>query len=163
MATIEKIVEKERTYKKQISAVRDTVLSFAESKGWSPQSRGRRAHVSIYGPVNGLKGVMDIVMKEDDWAVMPESLQPDTDFVLWCSASVNRDGVRLAADTELFWTVPFSALPETVERFIADAWEMLNGLNDSHLLTEFPGRSENPDSPPDFGPPRKRGKIGTGK
>ena len=157
MATIEEIVEKEQTYKNQIVAIRDTVLRFAKSKGWSPQSRGRRAHVSIYGPVNGLKGVMDIVMTEDDWDKMPKSLQPDTHFVLWCSASLNREGARLAADTELFWTVPFSSLPETVERFIADAWEMLTGLNDSNLLTEFPGRSANPDSPPDFGPPRRRG------
>ena len=158
MATIEEIAEKEQAYQKQMLAIRDTVLRFAESKGWSPQSRGRRAHVSIYGPVNGLKGVMDIVMTEDNWDVMPKSLQPDTPFVLWCSASLNRDGIRLGADTELFWTVPFSSLPETVERFIVDAWEMLIGLNDSNLLTEFPGRSENPDSPPDFGPPRKRGK-----
>ena len=158
MATIEEIVEKERTYKKQIVAIRDTVLSFAKAKGWSPQKRGRRPHVSIYGPVNGLKGVIDIAMAEDDWDEMPESLQPDTDFVLWCSASLNRDGIRLGADTELFWTVPFSSLHETVERFIADAWEMLSALNDSNLITEFPRRSENPDSPPDFGPPRKRGE-----
>jgi hypothetical protein len=158
MATIEEIAEKEQAYKMQMLAIRDTVLRFAESKGWSPQSRGRRAHVSIYGPVNGLKGVMDIVMRENDWAVMPKSLQPDTPFVLWCSASLNRDGIRLGADTELFWTVPFSSLPETVERFTADAWEMLIGLNDSNLLKKFPGRSVNPDSPPDFGPPRKRGK-----
>jgi hypothetical protein len=158
MATIEEIAEKEQAYKMQMLAIRDTVLRFAESKGWSPQSRGRRAHVSIYGPVNGLKGVMDIVMAENNWAVMPKSLQPDTPFVLWCSASLNRDGIRLGADTELFWTVPFSSLPETVERFTADAWEMLIGLNDSNLLKKFPGRSVNPDRPPDFGPPRKRGK-----
>ena len=105
-----------------------------------------------------MHGVIDIVMTEDDWDVMPKSLQPDTHFVLWCSASLNRDGIRLGADTELFWTVPFSSLPETVERFIVDAWEMLIGLNDSNLLTELPGRSENPDGPPDFGPPRKRGR-----
>ena len=158
MAIIEEIVEKEQAYKKQMLAIRDTVLRFAKSKGWSPQSRGRRAHVSIYGPVNGLKGVMDIVMTEDNWDVMPKSLQPDTPFVLWCSASLNRDGIRLGADTELFWTVPFSSLTETVERFTVDAWEMLIGLNDSNLLKEFPGRSENPDCPPEFGPPRKRGK-----
>jgi hypothetical protein len=158
MATIEEIAEKEQAYKMQMLAIRDTVFRFAKSKGWTPQSRGRRAHVSIYGPVNGLKGVMDIVMTEDDWAVMPKSLQPDTPFVLWCSASLNRDGIRLGADTELFWTVPFSSLPETVERFTVDAWEMLIGLNDSNLLKELPGRSENPDGPPDFGPPRKRGK-----
>ena len=157
MATIEKIVEKEQAYKKQMLPVRDTVLRFAKSKGWSPQSRGRRAHVSIYGPVNGLKGVMDIAMTEDDWDVMPKRLRPDTPFVLWCSASLNRDGIRLGADTELFWTVPFSSLPETVERFTVEAWEMLDGLNDSNLLEEFPGRSVDPDSPPDFGPPRKRG------
>ena len=157
MATIEEIVEKEQTYKNQIIAIRETVLRFAKTKGWSPQSRGRRAHISIYRPVNGLKGVMDIVMTEDNWDEMPKSLQPDTHFVLWCSASLNRDGNRLAADTELFWTVPFSSLPATVERFTADAWEMLSGLNDSNLLKEVPGRSVNPDLPPDFGPPRKRG------
>ena len=158
MTTIETIVEKEQAYKKQMLAIRDMVLRFAKAKGWTPQSRGRRAHVSIYGPVNGLKGVMDIVMTEDDWDVMPKSLQPDTPFVLWCSASLTRDGIRLGADTELFWTVPFSSLPETVERFTVDAWEMLIGLNDSNLLKELPRRSENPDSPPNFGPPRKRGK-----
>ena len=158
MATIEAIVEKEKAYKKQMLAIRDTVHRFAKSKGWSPQSRGRRAHVSIYGPVNGLKGVIDIVMTENDWDVMPKSLQPDTPFVLWCSASLKRDDIRQGADTELFWTVPFASLPETVERFTADAWEMLIGLNDSNLLKEFSGRSENPDTPPDFGPPRKRGK-----
>ena len=158
MANIEKILEKEQTYNKQILAIRETVLRFATSKGWSPQSRGRKAHISIYGPVNGLKGVMNIVMTEDNWNVMPESLQPDTNFVLWCSASLNRDGTRLVADTELFWTVPFSSLPETVERFIVDAWKMLISLNDSNLLTKTPGRSENPDTPPNFGQPRKRRK-----
>jgi hypothetical protein len=156
MATIEEIVEMEQTYKNQIVAIRDTVLRYAKEKGWSPQSRGRRPHVSIYGPVNGLKGVMDIAMTENNWEKMPKSLQPDTEFVLWCSASVTRDGRRLAADTELFWTVPFSALPETVERFIAEAWEMLSGLNDGNLLKEFSGRSVDPDGPPEFGPPRKR-------
>lgn len=158
MATIEEIIEKEQTYKKQIASIRDTVFSFAESKDWSPQSRGRKAHISIYGPVNGLKGVIDIVMTEKDWDIMPKSLQPDTSFVLWCSASLNRDGIRFGADTELFWTVPFASLPETVERFIVDAWKMLTSLKDSNLIADLPRRSENPDSPPDFGPPRKRKK-----
>jgi len=158
MATIEEIIEKEQTYKKQMLAVHEAVLSFAESKHWFPQSRGRKAHVSIYGPVNELKGVINIVMTEDNWDEMPESLQSDTPFVLWCSASLNSDGIRLGADTELFWTAPFSSLLETVERFTTEAWKMLSGLNDSNLLTEVPGRSENPDVAPDFGPPRKRGK-----
>ncbi len=156
MATIEEIIEKEQIYKEQIASIRDTVLSFAETKGWSSQKRGRKAHISIYGPVNGLKGVIDIVMTEGNWDLMPESLQPDTPFVLWSSASLNSDGIRLGADTELFWTVPFSSLPETVERFIVDAWKMLTGLNDSNLIADLPRRSENPDSPPDFGSPRKR-------
>jgi hypothetical protein len=151
------IFEKEETYKRQMLAVREAVLCFAESKGWSPQSRGRRAHVSIYGSVNGLSGVMDIEMTEVDWNRMPTSLQPDTLFTLWSSAFLDRHGTRYVADTELFWTVPFASLPATVSRFMAEAWEMLTGLNESNLIGEFPGPSQNPDGPPDFGPPRRRG------
>jgi len=150
------IFEKEQTYKKQMLAIRETVLCFAESKRWSPQSRGRRAHVSIYGPVNDLNGVMDVVMSEVDWDAMPASLQPDTPFILWCSASQDRDGTRFGADTELFWMAPFASLPSTVDRFMAEAWEMLTGLTESNLIEKFPGPSKNPDGPPDFGPPRRR-------
>ena len=158
MTTIEDIVEKEQTYKKQMLPIREVVLRFAESKGWSPMSRGRRAHVSIYGAVNGLNGVMDIIMVEDDWDKMPSSLQPDTPFTLWCSASLDRDGVRLCADTVLFWTAPFAILHETTELFLPRAWAMLAQLGHNNLVEKWPGPYEHPDGPPDFGPPQRKGK-----
>jgi hypothetical protein len=157
MATIEQIVEKEQTYKEQMLPIREVVLRFAESKGWSLMSRGRRAHVSIYGPVNGLNGVIDIIMVGDDWDKMPSSLQPDTAFTLWAAASLDRDGVRLCADTVLFWTAPFAILPETTEVFLPQAWVMLAQLSHSNLVKEWPGPFEHPDGPPHFGPPQKTG------
>jgi hypothetical protein len=150
------ILQKEIVYRAQMADVRETVLRFIEPKGWATQSRGRRAHVSVYGPVSGLDGVIDIEMEETDWDKMPESLQPNTPFWLWCSASLDRDGLRLSCDTELFWRAPFVSLVETVDEFLPRAWDMLTNLNQANLLREWPGSAKNPDGPPDFGPPRRR-------
>ena len=46
---ISDIVEREVTYRGQLTPVREKVLAFFQPKGWGQQSRGRRAHVSVYG------------------------------------------------------------------------------------------------------------------
>src|SRR4051812_18351380 len=97
------ILQKEVVYATQMVDVRDAVLRFVEAKGWATQSRGRRVHVSVYGPIKGLDGVIDIETEETNWDRMPERLQSGTPFWLWCSASEHRDGSRLSSDTELFW------------------------------------------------------------
>ena len=157
MSTVEDIIARQNTYREQMRSVRETVLRFAEARGWSPMSRGRKAHVSICGPVNGLSGVVDIEMECEGWAEMPAQLQPDTPFTLWCSASLDRGGIRFFADTELYWRATFAALPETVERFLPQAWGMLTQLGAGNLRKEWPGPSMHPDGAPDFGPPRRSG------
>lgn len=151
------ILQKEAAYRAQMADVCRAVLHFIEPRGWATQSRGRRAHVSVHGPVGGLDGVIDIEMEETDWDRMPESLRPGTPFLLWSSAHLNRDGVRCFSDTELFWRAPFVSLVATVEMFLPRAWNMLTSLNQDDLLREWPGPSLNPEGPPDFGPPRRRG------
>ncbi len=150
------IFVKEEAYRTQMAGIRETVLRFAESKCWRPMSRGRRAHVSIYGQVNNLDGHVDIIMQEDDWTKMPKLLQSDTPFDLYCSAGINVGGApRQYADTELFWRCPFTLLAETVDRFLPIAWDMLSKLTATNLIHNWPGPPENPDFPPCFGPPRK--------
>ncbi len=156
MCSIDDIVRKEMTYKRQMADIRQVVLSFMEPKGWSPMSRGRRAHVSLFGVTNGLHGVIDIETVLLDWDRAPDSLQRESPFTLWCSASLDREGVRLHADTELYWTAPFGDLLGTVVRFLPRAWEMLTGLSEANLVDRWPGPSVDPDPPPDFGPPRSR-------
>lgn len=151
------IFQKEIIYRTQMADVREAVLRFIHPKGWETQNRGRRAHVSVFGPVSGMQGVIDIMMEETDWNTMPESLQPNTAFSLWCSAHLDRDGIRHFADTEIYWRAPFESLTQTVGKFLVPAWEMLSALNDSNLLLEWPGPSTNPDRPPSFGPARRRG------
>ena len=155
------ILQKEGVYKAQLSGVRDAVLRFVEPMGWRLQSRGRRAHVSVHGPVRGLNGVMDIEMEETDWEEMPDSIQPATTFLLWCSGSLDRDDHRYSADTELFWRSTFEMLSEAVDRFLPMAWEMLTGLTESNLLRDWPGPAQDPYEPPEFGPPRRRGTHNT--
>jgi hypothetical protein len=153
---IDSILEKEQTYKRQMTPIREIVLKFAEQKNWSPMSRGRKAHVSIHGPVNGLNGVIDIEIERLDWDDMPNSLTPDYPFTLWCSASKDLDGVRFCAETELYWQVSFIDLPTYIPRFLDSAWAMLSDIKENELVPKWPGPSANPDLPPDFGPPRRR-------
>jgi hypothetical protein len=155
-ASITDIVRMEERYRDQMSSVRDSVLRFVEPKGWHLFSRGRTAHVSVCGEVNHLDGVIDIQMEEDDWDKKPASLQLDTSFSLSAHASLDRDGKRRFSDTILHWRVPFSILPDTVDRFLPRAWDMLKGLTEANLLDEWPGPSEDPAGPPDFGPPQRR-------
>ena len=136
--------------------IRARVLRFAESKGWKPMSRGRRAHVSIYGKINDLDVAVDVIMEESDWNLMPEKLQPETLFTLFCSGNINESGSsRRYGDTVLFWQAPFSILTETVDRYLPLAWEMVSGMTHANLLKDWPGPYGTPDGPPDFGPPRK--------
>lgn len=159
MSTMDPILQKEIVYRAQMGDIREAVLRFMEPRGWCLMSRGRRAHVSVYGPVGALAldGVIDIMMEEVDWDKMPEALQEDTSFYLWCSAGLDRDGLRLSADTELFWRAPFALLARTVDMFLPRAWEMLTGLTEANLLQVWPGPSGDPDGPLSFGPPRRRG------
>lgn len=149
------IFQKEEVYRTQMAEIRAIVLDFAQSKGWHPFSRGRRAHVSIFGKINNLDGVLDVIMEEDNWNTMPAALLPETQFLLLCSGNRNvQEPLRRYGDTQLFWRAPFSILPETVNRFLPVAWGMLSGMNESNLRKDsFP--FVNPDLPPDFGPPRK--------
>ena len=154
--TIDDIVRKEENYKRQMLEVRGIVLHFAKSIRWLPQSRGLKAHVSIYGTVNPLNAVIDIEIERLDWDEMPEALLPETPFTLSACAYRDVDNQRYLADTELFWEVSFEQLLPTVQMFLPRAWQMLCGLSEANLLAEWPGPSPSPDLYPDFGPPRKR-------
>jgi len=157
--SIDSIFEKEQEYLRQLAPVRAMVLRFAEQMGWGPQNRGRKAHVSIFGPVNGLIGLIDIEIARLDWDDMPETLTPNYPFTLWCSAAQTRDGVRLFCKRELYWQVRFAELPKYVIGFLQCAWQMLLELNEHDLSPDSPGPSTNPDFPPNFGPPRVKKKL----
>lgn len=146
---------KEDVYRAQMTEIRAAVLRFAESKGWQPMSRGRRTHVSIFGKINMLDGTIDIIMEEDDWNTMPEMLQPETSFILYCSGVNIQGELRRYGDTVLIWRAPFSILAETVDRFLPVAWGMLSEMTEANFLKEKPVTHHVPDLPPDFGPPRK--------
>ncbi len=157
METSDDILTKQETYWDQMAPVREVVMGFADPRAWSGMSRGRRAHVSISGPVAGKTGAIDIEAEPRAWDAMPNMLTDGTLFTLWCSASVLRDGVCLHADTELFWVVDFEGLLPTVPRFLERGWGMLNGLDDSNF-GPWPGPSRDPCIAPGFGPPRRRGQ-----
>ena len=153
---ISDIVEREVTYGGQLTPVREKVLAFFQPKGWEQQSRGRRAHVSVYGKVNFLSAVLDVEMEETDWDKTPRKLTGETPFILWSSAFLDRDGRRLSGDSELFWRTTFEGLVYAVDLFLPKAWEMLSALSPASLVEEWPGPAQGPDGPPDFGPPRIR-------
>ncbi len=123
-----------------MALVRDIVSRFAESRGWSSQHRGFKAHASIYGPVRGVTGVIDIEMERRAWDAMPNALMPETPMTLWCSASADRGGVRLHADTELFWEVGFGGLLQRVPAFLEQAWAMLESFEEGNFGA-WPGPS----------------------
>lgn len=155
METTDDILTKQGTYRDQMAPVRELVLGFAERRDWSPMSRGRRAHVSVFGPVEGRTGAIDIEVEPRAWDELPNPLTAETLFTLWCSASVPRDGVCLHADMELFWVVGFEDLLPTVPRFLERAWEMLKSLEDGNF-GPWHGPSRQPCVAPGFGPPRRR-------
>ena len=151
---IDRIVEKEQEYFRQLAPIREIVLKFAEQKDWNTHRRGRKAHVSILGPVNRLTGLIDIEIERLDWDDMPDTLTPDYPFTLWCSAGATRNGIRLHSKRRLYWQAKFVELPLYVERFLQTAWEMLTELKETDLTPDWPGASTDPDIPPNFGPPR---------
>jgi len=160
MAGHEHIFAKEATYRTQMADARAALLSFLEPKGWEPLHRGRRAHVSACGPIGAYNGIVDVEMVETDWNRMPAVLEPSTQFTLWCSADHTRGGMRLFADTEVYWQSPFSSLLDAIHRFLPVAWHTLERLGDSNFAADWPGPSTLPDLPPSFGPSRPRRTAG---
>jgi hypothetical protein len=152
---MDSIFEKGETYALQMQGVRAIVCRFAGEVGWSSQSRGRRAHASIYGSINGLNGVIDVEMDETDWNKMPDALPLAFPFLLWSSASLDVGSKRMFADQEICWGSPFGDLEKHVPLFLASAWGMLNTLS-TFNLREIRGPMLKPDWPPLFGPPRMR-------
>lgn len=155
METTDDILTKQATYRDQMAPARELVMGFAERRAWSPTSRGRRAHVSVFGPVGGRTGIIDLEVEPRAWDEMPNTLTAKTLFTLWCSASVPRDGVCLYADIELFWVVGFEDLLVTVPRFLERAWEMLKSFEDVNFGPSH-GHSCEPCVAPGFGPPQRR-------
>lgn len=153
---MDSILEKSENYKRQMAPILAIVLPFAKARNWDPLWRGRKAHASIYGPVSGMSGVIDIEVGIDKWEDMPNYLEPDTPFTLWSSATKDCNGIRLFADTELYWKTPFSELEIHVPLFLFQAWTMLLELKEHGFVKIWNGPSMDPDLPPDFGPPRKR-------
>lgn len=153
MAPFDHILDRSIVYSAQMVNVRKVALRFAEPKGWAPFSRGRRAHVSVSGPVNELVGVIDIEMEETNWDLMPDYIQPSTAFTLWSSGFVDRDGVRFSCDTYLYWRAPFATLVDAAGRFLPRAWDMLTSMTETNLIRRS-DPAKDPDDSPDFGPPR---------
>lgn len=153
------ILEKEVIYRQQMAPILETVMRFADPRGWTKTHRGRKANASIHGPVHDFNGAMDIIMEDYDWDKMPEALTAETPFCLFCGAWRDRESGRYSADLELYWQVPFGELPRYINRYLAAAWEMLQGLTAEDCVVQEKGRALNPWMPPDFGPPRKRSAM----
>lgn len=150
------IMEKEREYSRQMQPIRDRVLAFGDSKGWTPIRRGRHAHASISGPVRDFQGIIDIQMDLIDWEAMPWSLPDDYPFTLWASAGNDDRKPRLFSLTELCWQMPFAQLHGYTDIFLDRAWQMLSELSSADFVDFWPGPSKAPDTGPNFGGPRKR-------
>jgi hypothetical protein len=155
LISIDRILEKEQEYLRQLAPIRAIVLRFGNQKGWHSQRRGRKAHVSITGPANSLTGIIDIQIERLDWHDMPDSLTPEYPFTLWCSAEQTIEGVRFFSRRQLYWQAQFDELPLYVERFLKTAWKMLMELTAADLLPDWPGPAANADFPPNFGPPHE--------
>ncbi len=139
-----------------MSVVSALVYKYADSIGWEKISRGRKAHASIAGEAGILHGVIDIEINSNDWGLMPNKLQADTEFTLWCSGDIDKGGEKLHFDKELFWAATFINLEHVINLFLPKAYEMLKSATENDFLETWPGPSTQKDIGPSYGGPQPR-------
>lgn len=127
------ILDKERVYRQQMATVRDRVQAWATPRGWTLKRRGRFAHASAHGPINGLVGVLDIEMEFESWDTAPDSLSDDSPFIVFASAFIDRSNGRWVSSKCMRRHVTFGFLLIHVDELLAEAWSLLEEIDTSDL------------------------------
>ncbi len=123
----------EQVYLGQMSAIRQRMFTFARARGFMPLRRGRHAHASIFGVVNGLASVIDIEMEFASWDQAPPRLELATPFVVFATVFQDAPEGRRVDVSPYIVKTNFASISDNVEHYLAVTWRYLQSRSHQDL------------------------------
>ena len=119
---MQNIEERGRDYKTQLSSVQARLSEFGNILGWEILNRGRKPNSGIAGMVGCYNSSIQVTALEEEWSLLPEKIEPNTEFSLWCGVF---DESKIKQE-EICKQSSFEDLPEELECFLEEAAKLLH-------------------------------------
>ncbi len=117
-----------------MAEIRERISVFGAKHGWEMLGRGRKAHASIYGEVNGLSGVIDIEMVFECWDTCPEHLDDSTPFTVFACVFNDTAEGRYADSKKFHMETTYGEVGENLDEFLAETWRHVSSRTEKDTV-----------------------------